>query len=43
MNLYLEDQIKINTDDAMVFITDDDLTIINFSENVLTFIDITME
>ena len=43
MNLYLEESSKIKTDDAMAFITDDDLHILEFSENVLKFLEINMD
>lgn len=40
MNLFLEDQTKIATDDMMTFIVNENLNITEFSENVLSFLNI---
>ena len=43
MNLYQEENNRIQTDDAMIFLTDDDLNILELSQNVLTLTGLTME
>ena len=43
LNLYQEENNRIQTDDAMIFLTDDDLNILELSQNVLTLTGLTME
>ena len=43
MNLYQEDSSKVLTDEAMVFMVDEDMHIVEYSQNVLTFLNITKE